>query len=32
VAEQVPVEQGGNPLPPDDQRDLFVAWIDAGCP
>ncbi len=29
--EQFPVQQG-NPLPPDDQRGIFVDWIDAGCP
>jgi hypothetical protein len=27
-----PVENGGNPLPTDDQRALVVSWIDAGCP
>lgn len=31
-SEQFPVEQGGNPLPTDDQRALFVEWVDAGCP
>jgi hypothetical protein len=32
VPMQFPVEQGGNPLPTDDQRALLVGWIDAGCP
>jgi hypothetical protein len=27
-----PVENGGNPLPTDEERGFVVAWIDAGCP
>jgi hypothetical protein len=30
--QQFPVDMGGNPMPTDHQRDLFVAWVDAGCP
>jgi hypothetical protein len=29
---QFPVDMGGNPMPTDHQRDLFVQWVDAGCP
>jgi hypothetical protein len=32
TAEKFPVDMGGNPLPTDEQRDLFVGWVDAGCP
>jgi hypothetical protein len=27
-----PVFQGSNPLPTDEQRDIVVGWVDAGCP
>lgn len=27
-----PLENGGNPLPTDEQRAVVVDWIDAGCP
>ncbi len=31
ASETFPVVEG-NPLPTNEQRDLFVSWIDAGCP
>jgi hypothetical protein len=27
-----PVADGGTPLPSDEQRGIFLGWIDAGCP
>jgi hypothetical protein len=32
TAKQFPVDMGGNPLPTDEQRELIVDWVDAGCP
>lgn len=31
-AEKFPLDSGTNPLPTDEQRAIFVGWIDAGCP
>ena len=30
--ESFPIYVGNNPMPTDEQRDLMVGWIDAGCP
>jgi hypothetical protein len=30
--ETFPINSGSNPFPTDEQRDIVVGWIDAGCP
>ncbi|MGO8994530.1 MAG: hypothetical protein ACLQVI_14520 [Polyangiaceae bacterium] len=30
--ESFPVSNGDNPIPTDEQRDLMVGWVEAGCP
>jgi hypothetical protein len=30
--ETFPIYTGDNPLPTDEQRELVVGWIEAGCP
>lgn len=32
AAESFPINGGDNPFPTDEQRDLMVGWVDAGCP
>ena len=32
ATEQFPVNEGNNPIPTDDERNLIVEWVDAGCP